>query len=171
MFHIFRGDQLFFCSFLSPGPPSTGSDLASVSGKLPKPSGEEAFRIVNETAVGVFLGRKMKNVAVEDWQPLESFPKYQGIDLTLYWTLCITQAAFYSKGCCDHCAFQAVSEILCKSQSENVHWWFCKICRGILFEMSFTLEPLRSEVYWVVSWITSFVLTIKCCKKHNPKGL
>lgn len=83
VFHIFRGDQIFFHSFLIPGPPSTGSELASVSGRLPKPSGEEVFCIVNETAVGVFLGREMKNVAIEGLQPLESFSKYQGIYLTL----------------------------------------------------------------------------------------
>lgn len=83
-FHIFREDRIFFHAFLSPGPPATGSDLASASGRLPMPSGEEAFCRVNETAVRVFLGREMNNVAIEDLQPLETFSKYQGTDYTPY---------------------------------------------------------------------------------------
>lgn len=60
-----------------------GSDLASASGRLPTPSGEEAFCRVNETAVRGFLGREM-NVAIEDLQPLETICKYQGTDFTPY---------------------------------------------------------------------------------------
>ena len=83
-FRIFRGDRIFFHAFLSPGSPATGSDLASASGRLPTPSGEEAFRRVNETAVRLFLGGGMNNVAIEDLQPLETFSKYQGTDFTPY---------------------------------------------------------------------------------------
>lgn len=74
----------FSFTFLGPGPPATGSDLASVSVRLPTPSGEEAFCRVNETAARVFLGREMNNVAIEDLQPLETFSKYQGTDFTPY---------------------------------------------------------------------------------------
>lgn len=79
-FHIFRGDQIFFRAFLSPGPPATESDLATSYGRPPTPSGEETFCRVNEAAVRVFLGREMNNVAIEDLQALETFSKYHSAD-------------------------------------------------------------------------------------------
>lgn len=82
--HIFRGDRIFFRVFLRPEPPAKGSAFASASGRLPTPSGEEAFCGVNETAARVLLGREMNNVAIETSQPLETFSKYQGTDFTPY---------------------------------------------------------------------------------------